>query len=115
LQTGRLRVFRIGYFFNSLGLVPWRNGIESKKFEAKNQTTKDTNTMRKFTILFTLTISFLATAATSTAANPPDCGDACPWVKSAAANPPDCGDACPWVKSTAANPPDCGDACPWVK
>ena len=37
--------------------------------------------MRKLMILLTLTISFLATAATSSASNPPDCGDACPWVR----------------------------------
>ncbi len=37
--------------------------------------------MRKLMIIATLALSFLASVATSTAANPPDCGSQCPWVR----------------------------------
>jgi hypothetical protein len=37
--------------------------------------------MRKAILVLTFAISFLATAMTSTAAAPPSCGDACPWVR----------------------------------
>lgn len=37
--------------------------------------------MRKLIILFALTVTALVTASAMRASAPPDCGDACPWVR----------------------------------